>query len=157
PREVLDVYRLSDWHLRARLPMDCRAHFNVCQRWPPFLPSPDVNLIYLYKARTLGHHRAEDFVSGLRLDTLEFTPWNYQLPEGMAGWSGAAGRAHVQMLFVAEGLETGRLPATDLDQKVAFWLGPEAGMGPTVSLGPRPRAHSDLGHARAILCATKRP
>src|SRR5262249_51218368 len=28
-RDWLDVYRLSDWSLRARLPMEDRAHFNV--------------------------------------------------------------------------------------------------------------------------------
>jgi hypothetical protein len=156
-REVLDVYRLSDWRLRARLPVDYRAHFNVAQRWPPFLPSPDPNLVYVYKARTLGHHLAEDYVSGLRLAELEFTPWTFRVPECVAGWSVAAGPAHAQMLFVSDGLEIGRLPAHDLEQKLAFWLGPEAGMGPTVSLGPRPRAHSDLGHARAVLCALKRP
>jgi hypothetical protein len=114
-------------------------------------------LIYVYKARTLGDHLAEDYVCGLRVAELEFTPWTYRVPECIAGWSVAAGRAHAQMLFVADGLEVGRLPTIDLEQKVAFWLGPEEGMGPTVSLGPRPRAHSDLGHARAILCAPKRP
>jgi hypothetical protein len=30
-------------------------------------------------------------------------------------------------------------------------------MGPVIPLGPRPRAHSDLGHARAILSAPGRP
>jgi hypothetical protein len=156
-REVLDVYRLSDWELRARLPVDFRAYFNVAQRWSPFLPSPDPNLIYVYKARTLGNHLAEDYVCGLRVAELELTPWTFRVPECVAGWSVAAGPAHTQMLFVADGLEVGRLPTTDLEQKLAFWLGPEGGMGPLVSLGPRPRAHSDLGHARAILCAPQRP
>jgi hypothetical protein len=157
PREVLDVYRLSDWGLRARLPMDCRAHFNLRPRWSPFLPSPDGRLVYVYKARTLGDHLAEDYVCGLRLDALEFDPWVYKVPECVAGWSTPGGPAHAQMLFVADGLEVGRLPTDDLEQKVAFWLGPEAGMGPTVPLGPRPRVHSDLGHARAILGAPARP
>jgi hypothetical protein len=155
---VLDVYRLSDWTRQARLPMDCRCYFNVAQRWPTFLPSPDPGLIYVYKSRTLGNHRADDFICGLRLGpTPEFASWNHKLPECMAGWSPAGGRAHAQMLFVAEGLQAGRLPATDLAQKVAFWLGPDEGMGPVVSLGARPRAHSDLGHARAILSAPLRP
>jgi hypothetical protein len=156
-REVVDVYRLSDWELRGRLPMDCRAHFNVAQRWTPFLPSRDPNLIYLYKARTLGDHLAEDYVCGLRLAELEFTGWSYRVPDCVAGWSLAAGTAQAQMLLVADGLEVGRLPARDLEQRLAFWLGPENGMGPTLSLGPRPRVHSDLGHARAILCARERP
>lgn len=157
PGEVLDVYRLSDWCHRARLPMDCRCHFNVAPRWSTFLPSPDPGLIYVYKAHTLGHHRADDYICGLRLGSSpEFTSWNYKLPECVAGWSLCGGRAHVQLLFVAEGLQLGRLPAKDLEQKVAFWLGPEEGCGPSVSLGPRPRAHSDLGHARAILSAPKR-
>jgi hypothetical protein len=155
--EVLEVYRLSDWELRGRLPMDCRAHFNVAQRWSPFLPSPDPNLIYVYKARTLGDHLAEDSIGGLRLAELEFAPWTFRVPECVAGWSVAAGPAHAQMLFVADGVEVGRLPTHDLEQKLAFWLGPEAGMGPCVKLGPRPLAHSDLGHARAVLCAPKGP
>lgn len=157
-REVLDVYRLSDWRLRGRLEMDCRAHFNLVPRWSTFLPSPDPDLVYVYKARTLGDHQAEDFICGLRLSTLEFTPWNQEIPECVAGWSLAGGTAHVQMLFVADGLHLGQLPKGDaLDQKVAFWLGSQDGMGPAVCLGPRPLAHSDLGHARALLCSQKRP
>lgn len=154
--DYLAVYRLSDWSLLARLPMDCRAHFNICPEWPTFLPSPEGRLIYVYKSRTLGDHLAEDFVCGLDLTTLDFTPWNYKVPECVAGWSVAGGRAHTQMLFVADGLEVGQLPTAGLEQKVGFWLGPEEGMGPMVSIGSRPRSHSDLGHARAILFAPQR-
>src|SRR5947209_6965627 len=53
---LLDVYRLSDWSLRARLPLDYRAHFNFAPVWPPFLLSPDHQSIYLYKAKSLGNH-----------------------------------------------------------------------------------------------------
>jgi hypothetical protein len=157
PRDWLDVYRLSDWSLRARLPMEDRAHFNVSPQWSTFIASPDDTLVYIYQARTLGHHWSEDFVCGLDPAGPTFTSWKFRIPECVAGWSCAAGRAHAQMLFVADGLETGSLPTVDLDQKVAFWLGPDGGMGPTVSLGARPRAHSDLGHARAIVCAPLRP
>ena len=61
------------------------------------------------------------------------------------------------MLFIADGLQVGRLPEADFEQKIGFWLGPEEGMGPVIPLGPRPRLHSDLGHARAILSAPRRP
>jgi hypothetical protein len=61
------------------------------------------------------------------------------------------------LLFVADGVETGRLPSHDLAQEVAFWLGPDEGMGPRLAIGNRPRVHSDLGHARAILYAPGRP
>jgi hypothetical protein len=157
PQQYLDVYRLSDWCLRSHLQMDCRAHFNVNPEWTTFLASPTNHLIYLYKARTLGRHWAEDFVCGIDLAALEFTSWNFRIPQCVAGWSRAAGRAHAQMLFVADGLEVGKLPSRDLMQKVAFWLGPEDGMGPTIEIGPRPLSHSDLGHARAVLCARNRP
>src|SRR6185295_1753000 len=46
-RDWLDVYRLSDWSLRARLPMNDRAHFNVCPQWSTFISSPDETLIYI--------------------------------------------------------------------------------------------------------------
>jgi len=75
----------------------------------------------------------------------------------LAGWSLASGRAHAQIIFVADGIELGILPRTDLEQKVGFWLGPKEGMGPMARLGPRPRSHSDLGHARAILFAPEKP
>lgn len=153
----LDVYSLSDWSLRARLPMDCRAHFNVCPSWCTFLPCKDNGLIYVYKTHSLGDHLAEDFISGLDLAAMKFTSWNFKIPECMAGWSACSGPAHAQMLFVADGLEVGELPNHDFEQKIGFWLGPDGGMGSTVSLGPRPRAHSDLGHARAILVAPRRP
>jgi hypothetical protein len=156
-QEWLDVYRLSDWTIRARLPMDFRAHFNRTPAWSTFVPAPDGRQIYLYKARTLGHHLAEDWLCGLDLETMTFAPWGFKIAECLAGWSAAAGRAHAQMLFVADGVEAGRLPIVDLEQKIAFWLGPEQGMGPLVSLGPRPRLHSALGHARAILSAPRRP
>ena len=156
PKEWLDVYRLPDGNLSAHLPMDCRAQFNGCPEWPTFVASPDPSLIYVYKTRTLGDHWAEDFVCGLDLTTMQFAPWNFKIPECVAGWSASGSRVHAQMLFVADGIEVGKLPSGDLGQKVAFWLGPEEGMGPMVSLGPRPRAHSDLGHARAILFAPKR-
>jgi hypothetical protein len=156
-REWLDLYRLSDWRLRARLAMDCRAHFNLCPCWTTFLPSPDGRLVYVYKARSLGHHRAEDFVCGLDPVSLEFTPWNVKLPECLAGWSRSAEPAHAQMLFIADGLEAGRLPAADRDQKVGFWLGPTEERLRLVSLGPRPRAHNALGHASALLFAPGRP
>src|SRR5205814_2051266 len=129
---------------------------NLAPRWSTFLAAPAGALVYVYKARTLGNHQAQDFVCGLDPAALEFSPWNYQFPECVAGWSASGGRAHAQMLFVADGLEVGRLPVDDLEQKMAFWLGPGAGMGPAVSLGPRPRCHSDLGHARAILYAPRR-
>jgi hypothetical protein len=157
PREVLDVYRLSDWSLRARLELDCRAHFNSCPRWSTFLASPDGNLVYVYKARSLGDHRADDFLCGLDPKTLEFSAWNYKLPECLAGWSRTARPAHAQLLFIADGLEVGHLPGTDLEQKVGFWLGPESGELRMVGIGPRPRAHSTLGHARALLFAPERP
>jgi hypothetical protein len=157
PREWTDVYRLSDGHLRAHLAMDYRAHFNVSPEWSTFLPSPDGKLIYVYKAHTLGDHWGEDFVCGLDPATPAFCPWSFRFPECVAGWSASGGRAHVQALFVADGQEVGQLPTTDLDQKIAFWLGPAEGMGPVVSLGPRPRLHSELGHARAILFAPERP
>jgi hypothetical protein len=153
----LNVYRFSDWSLQARLPMDCRASFNGPQRWPTFIASPDDRLIYVYKSRTLGHHRAEDFVCGLDPAAMTFTTWNFKIPECVAGWSGAGGRAHAQMLFVSDGLEVGKMPTTDLQQKIGFWLGPGEGMGPTIPLGLRPRVHSDLGHARAIVSARRRP
>src|SRR5262249_23751384 len=86
-----------------------------------------------------------------------FRPWNFQIPECVAGWAAAGQRAHAQLLFVADGLESGVLPSTDFEQKVGFWLGPEVGMGPGIPLGKRPRLHSDLGHARAILFAPQRP
>jgi hypothetical protein len=156
-QEALDVYDLADGTLRRRLVMDCRAHFNLGPRWSTFLPSPEPDLVYVYKAATRGDHLAEDYVCGLRLDKEEFTPWNFHIPECVAGWALAGGRAHAQMLFVADGIEAGRLPTTDLEQKVGFWLGPEEGMGPVVKLGPRPRWHSDLGHARAILFAPQQP
>jgi hypothetical protein len=156
-RDWLDVYRLSDRSLQAHLPLDCRAHFNVRPQWSSYLSSHDQTLIYVYKARTLGDHRAEDYVVGLKPGTWEFTPWTFQLPECVSGWSAAGSRAHAQMLFTADGLHVGKLPAHDLEQYVAFWLGPDEGMGPRLSLGPRPRWHSDLGHARAILFAPQRP
>jgi len=156
-KDWLDVYRLSDWTLQGRLLMDCRAHFNICPQWTTFLPSPDNKLIYVYKANTLGHHWADDFVCGLDLTALAFTPWNFRIPECVAGWSISGGRAHTQMLFVADGLEVGKLPSADFEQKVAYWLGPDEGMGPIIPIGPRPRAHSDLGHARSILFAPNRP
>jgi hypothetical protein len=156
-RDWLDVYRLSDWRLQAHVPLDCRAHFNVSPQWSTYLSSPDRTLIYVYKARTLGDHRAEDYVVGLKPGSWEFTPWTFKVPECVSGWSAAGSRAHAQMLFTADGLQRGILPADDLDQYVAFWLGPEQGMGPQVALGPRPRWHSDLGHARAILFAPQRP
>lgn len=155
-QEYLEVYRLSDWSLQTRLPMDCRAHFNVSPQWSTFLPSPDNSLIYIYKSRTLRDHHAQDFICGLDVDALTLSSWNFQIPECVAGWSVSGGRAHAQMLFVADGVEVGRLPYGDLEQKAVFWLGPDEGMGPAVPLGSRPRVHSDLGHARAILYAPKR-
>jgi len=155
--EWLDVYRLSDWSRAAHLPMEYRAKFNVTPEWTTFLPSRRDRIIYVYQAHTLGDHWAEDFVSGLDLASNAFTSWNFRVPECVAGWSAAVGRAEVQMLHVADGIEVGKLPSSDFEQKVAFWLGPEEGMGPTIPIGPRPRAHSDLGHARAILCAPRRP
>jgi len=162
--EWLDVYRLSDWHLSARRRMDFQAHFNVRPRWSVFLPSPDGKSIYVYKALTLGHHLAEDYICGLDLESLEFASWSYKSPECVAGWSRAAGPAHAQLLFVSDGLETGQLPtgpldqpSGSLDQKVSFWMGPGGGPSPTVSVGARPRVHSDPGHASAILYAPKRP
>ncbi len=137
PEERLDVYRLSDWTLRARLLLDCRAHFNRRPAWSTYVEAPDGRQIYVYKARTLGHHLAEDWLCGLDTETLTFAPWSFKVPECVAGWSAAGGRAHAQMLFVADGLEVGRLPVADLEQKIGFWLGPEEGMGPTVPLGPR--------------------
>jgi hypothetical protein len=157
PQERLDVYRLSDWTLRARLPMDYRAHFNSRPVWSTYVQAPDGQQIYVYKARTLGHHLADDWLCGLDLGTLTFAPWGFKVPECVAGWSAAGGRAHAQMLFVSDGLEVGQLPLADFEQKVGFWLGPEEGMGPLIALGPRPRVHSDLGHARAILSAPQRP
>jgi len=156
-RDWLDVYRLSDWSLRAHLAIEDRAHFNVSPQWSAFLPSPDDSLIYIYQARTLGHHWSQDYVCGLDPAGPAFTSWKFQIPECVAGWSRAAGPAHAQMLFVADGLEKGSLPSADFEQKVGFWLGPEGGMAPPVSLGPRPRSHSDPGHARAIVCAPLRP
>jgi len=156
-RDWLDVYRLSDWSLRARLPMEDRAHFNVSPQWSTFLPSPDDSLIYVYQARTLGTHRSEDYVCGLDPAGPAFTSWKFHIPECVAGWSRAAGSAHAQMLFISDGLETGALPMEDVDQRMGFWLGPDGGMAPSVSLGPRPRAHNDAGHARAIVCAPERP
>lgn len=157
PTEWLDVYRLSDWSLRARLAMDCRAQFNVCPEWCTFIHNDMTNTIYLYKAATLGNHLAEDYVGGLDVATLQLAPWSCKLPECMIGWSAAGDAAHAQMLFIADGLEVGRLPSSDLEQRVGFWLGPEDGMGPMVSIGPRPRDHSQPGHARAILFARERP
>ncbi len=151
--EWLDVYSLLDLKLKAHLPMDCRAHFNVSPQWSTFIQSPEVGLVYVYKARTLGDHWAQDFVCGLDLQNLRFTTWNHRIPECVAGWSACGGRAHAQMLFVSDGLEVGKLPSSGLKQKIAFWLGPHEGMGPSVDLGPRPRAHNDPGHARAILFA----
>jgi hypothetical protein len=156
-REWLDIYRLSDWGLRARLDMDCRAHFNTSPGWCTFLPSPCGTLVYVYKARSLGNHRAEDFVQGLDPVRLEFTPWTYKAPDCLAAWSRASEPAQAQMLFIADGLEVGRLPTTDLDQKVGFWLGPTEEKLRLVSIGPRPRAHNALGHARALLFAPDRP
>ena len=153
----LAIYRISDWTLRARLPMNSRAHFNSSPRWSTFILSPDQNLIYIYKSRTLGNHLAEDYIGGLHLGRLAFTPWDFRLPECVAGWSRSGGGAHAQMLFVSDGVEVGYLPTTSFEQKVAFWLGPEKGMGPVISLGLRPRVHNDLGHVRAILFAPKRP
>jgi hypothetical protein len=153
----LDIYRLADGSMRDHMPMDWRAHFNVTPSWPIFLSSPDQSLIYIYKTRTLGHHLAEDYLCALDPMMAALSPWNFKIPGCVAGWSPSGGRAHVQMLFVADGLEVGRLPTTDLDQKIGFWLGPDEGMGPMVSLGPRPRAHSTLGHARAILFAPAPP
>ena len=157
PQDRLDVYRLSDWTFRARLPMDFRAHFNSTPSWSTYVQAPDGRQIYVYKARTLGHHLADDWLCGLDLETLTFAPWSFKVPECVAGWSAAGGRAHAQMLFVADGLQVGRLPEADFEQKIGFWLGPEEGMGPVIPLGPRPRLHSDLGHARAILSAPRRP
>jgi hypothetical protein len=157
PREWLDVYRLADWCLRAHLPMDCRAHFNGSPNWPTFAPAPHKDLIQVYKARTLGDNLAEDYLCGLDVAASEFTPWNFRLPECIAGWSATAGRAHAQVLFVGDGLHAGGPRAASLEQKVGFWLGPDDGMGPVIRLGPRPRAHSALGHARAILSAPRRP
>jgi hypothetical protein len=122
-----------------------------------FLPSPDGKFVYIYKALTTGHHRSEDYICGLDLTTMNLTSWSYRIPECVAGWAPAAGNAHAQMLFISDGLEIGELPVGPLDQKVSFWLGPEGGKGPTVSLGPRPRVHSDPGHARSILFAPQRP
>jgi hypothetical protein len=157
PAERLAVYRLSDWSRIAEHTMDCRAHFNVTPLWSPFLAAPDSKTIYIYKAQTLGHHHGKDFVCGLDVRTFTLSSWTAVVPRCLAGWSTSAGSAHAQMLFIADGLESGELPTRDLDQTVAFWLGPELGMGPVLSLGARPQAHSDLGHARAILFAPGRP
>ena len=137
--------------------MDFRAHFNASPAWSTYVPAPDGRQIYVYKARTLGHHLAEDWLCGLDLETLTFAPWSFKVPECVAGWSAAAGRAHAQMLFIADGLQVGRLPEANFEQNIGFWLGPGEGMGPVIPLGPRPRLHSDLGHARAILSAPRRP
>src|SRR5262249_21205066 len=96
-QERVDVYRLSDWALRARLPMDCRAHFNDSPGWCTYVPAPDGRQIYVYKARTLGHHLAEDWLCGLDVETRTIAPWTFKIPECVAGWSAAAGRAHAQM------------------------------------------------------------
>ena len=156
-RNWLDVYRLAEGVRLSRLAVEWRAHFNVCPSWSTFLSSPDRALIYVYEARTLGHHWAEDFIWGLDPVTMARSTWTFKIPGCVAGWSAAGGRAHAQMLFMSDGLEVGRLPTTDLDQKVGFWLGPDGGMGPIISLGPRPRLHSKPGHARAILTAPGRP
>lgn len=157
PTERLTVYRMSDWSPLAQHTMDCRAHFNVSPLWSPFLTAPDRETIYIYKAQTLGHHLGKDFVCGLDVRTFTLSSWDAVVPRCLAGWSTSTGRAHAQMLFVADGLESGELPTGDLQQTIAFWLGPQEGMGPALSLGARPRAHSDLGHARAILFAPRRP
>lgn len=157
-RDVLDAHQLSDGMLRARLPMDCRAHFNVCPNWSCFVESPDENVVYVYKARTLGDHLAADYICGFDPSSMCFLPWEVRVPRCIAGWSAAGGgRARLQMLFVADGVESGRLPVDDLDQKVCFWIGVDDGFGPMVSLGPRPRSHSDLGHACALLSAAAAP
>jgi len=153
----LDVYRLPEWCLQAHLRMDCHARFNISPQWSTFIPSPDGRLIYVYKTRTLGHHLAEDFICALDLREMNFVPWTFRIPKCVAAWSASGGRAHAQMLLVADGIEQGRLPVDDLEQRVAFWLGPEEGMGPAVSIGARPRVHGDLGHARAIVFAPQRP
>ncbi len=105
----------------------------------------------------LGDHHGEDFICGLNLEQSSFNSWNYRIPCCPAGWSACAGEAHSQMLFVSDGIESGKMPTNDLDQSIMFWLGPEGGTGPQVSIGPRPRAHSDAGHARAILSAARPP
>ena len=153
----LDVYRVSDWSRRAHMPMDFRAQFNMSPEWPTFVRGPRDRLIYVYKAQTLGDHWAADFICGLDLASLAFTSWNFRIPECVSGWSAAVGRAQAQMLFTADGVHEGKLPSNNFEQKVGFWLGPEEGMGPMVPIGPRPRSHSDLGHANAILCAPARP
>jgi hypothetical protein len=155
--ESLAIYDLTDGALCGRIGMDARAHFNLGPRWSTFLPSPDPDLVYVYKAVTRGHHLADDYICGLRLDLNALTRWHFKIPECIAGWTLAGPKAHAQMLFIADGVEAGNLPVHDLEQKVGFWLGPDAGMGPLVSLGPRPRLHSELGHARALLFAPQHP
>jgi hypothetical protein len=147
----LELYRLSDWRLRARRPMDCRAHFNTTPSWSTFLAAPDGRSIYIYKSRALGDHLAEDYFCALNTESGDFSDWNFRVPECVAGLSACAGAAHAQMLFISDGLEYGRLPESGLEQKVAFWLGPDGGMGPSVPIGERPKVHNQLGHARAIL------
>src|SRR5262249_42713927 len=97
-QERLDIYPLSDSCLRARLPMDCRARFNDSPGWVVYVPAPAGREIYVYKARTLGDHLAEDWLCGLDVESLAFAPWSFKVPECVAGWSAAAGRAHAQML-----------------------------------------------------------
>lgn len=148
-----DIYRLPEWNRVASLPMNCRATFNVRQFWQTIQPGPTPNLVYVFKVKTLGDHLEADLVCGLDLESNRLSDWQFPLPRNVIGWAGAGGDAHLQFLFSSEGLFEGQLPTHDFDQSVGFWLGPERGMGPIVSIGPRPEAHSDLGHARAI-CTT---
>lgn len=153
----LDVHRLSDLGRQARIAMDCRPHFNMGPLWSVFVPAPGGEKVYVYKTRTVGDHHAKDFVATLDLATLAFMPLSYSVPECVAGWSPSGPRAHAQMLFVGDGVEKGALRLGTREQKVHFWLGPEESEHPDVAIGLRPVAHSDLGHARAILHACAAP
>ncbi len=144
------LYGLDDGNRLARLPLDWHVQFNAFQRWPVFVAHPPTRRIYVYRPETLGDHRSRDFIRGIDLDGRRIEPWQDEIPQCVMGWSGGGGEVHAQMLFVADGLDVGELPEDDFGQRVGFWGGPDRGMLDVVDIGPRPRAHSDLGHARAI-------
>jgi len=153
----LDVYRLSSWELRKSLGVERRAHFNIAPSWSTFLPSRDGRSIWTYQSEGLGDHLGADYIAALDVETLAWRGEPRRIPECIAGWSVCSPHAEAQMLYISDGLEVGELPKLPPPERVVFWDGPEGGFSEPLALGPRPRAHSDLGHARAILAARERP
>ena len=151
----VDVLRLSTFEPLKQFSVECRAHFNVAPTWSTFLLSRDGRSIWAYQSQGLGDHLGADYIAALDVATLEWRSERRRIPECIGGWS-ACRDAEAQVLYVSDGLEVGELPQNPPDERLVFWNGPDGGFSEPLSLGPRPRAHSELGHARAILASRER-